>query len=81
MSFNSVYLGHDSTKNLNDGYKYHIESVRIPEERLRLYQRGDLVGPHDIALIRLTEDVKFTPLIIAPVSTDQTKKKTTKLLH
>ena len=38
---------------MEDGYRYDIESVRMPQERItHVYQQGDVVGPYDIALVR-----------------------------
>ncbi|XP_023335642.1 uncharacterized protein LOC111706926 isoform X2 [Eurytemora carolleeae] len=54
--------------NRRDGTRtYEIESVRQPEERIKLYKRGSLAGPFDAALIRTTEYVIFEPNKIMPV--------------
>ena len=48
-------------------HRYEIESVRTAQGRLDRYQAGLDWGPYDIALLRLTADVKFIPQQIAPV--------------
>ena len=63
-----VYLGLFKRDQLNDGYKYTIESVRIPAERIQMYKSAALAGPWDIALIKLSKYVTFIPHKVAPVS-------------
>ena len=49
---------------------YHIESVRQPKARIELIGKDGekaFQGPHDIALIRLKENVVFVPRKITPV--------------
>ena len=53
---------------MNEAYKYSIESVRVPAERIQLYKTGATAGPWDIALIRLRDSVPFIPHKVAPVS-------------
>ena len=46
---------------------YHIESVRIPSERVELYKRKKMSGPFDISLIKLRERVIFIPMKVGPI--------------
>ena len=41
---------------------------RQPMERIELYNQRRFAGPHDIALIRTTKTVVFTPGKIMPVN-------------
>ena len=66
-------LGLFKRDQLNEGYKYSIESVRVPKERIQLYKTGALAGPWDIALIRLRDSVPFIPHKVPPVSLNISK--------
>ena len=46
---------------------YHIESVRIPSERVELYKKKKMSGPFDISLIKLRESVIFIPMKVGPI--------------
>ena len=58
--------------------RYEIESVRQPKERIDMYRNdpfdreriqtgAKMIGPYDVALLRLTTGVTFTPGKLAPV--------------
>ena len=57
-------------------HHFEVEYVRIPDERLALYQRwkkekrdpGSWAAPADIALFRLNSEVTYIPHVVAPVS-------------
>ena len=41
--------------------------VRVPAERIKMYSKGILVGPNDIALVKLERKVTLIPGRIGPV--------------
>ena len=55
-------------------HHFEVEYVRIPDERLAMYQRwrndpdASWSGPADIALFRLSREVTYIPNVVAPVS-------------
>ena len=72
-------LGLTSRSQINDTTRrYEIESVRQPKERIDMYRNdpfdreriqtgAKMIGPYDVALLRLTTGVTFTPGKLAPV--------------
>ena len=53
---------------------FKIQSVRVPKERINLYKKNILVGPFDIALIKLKTKVTFIENIITPVKDHSSNK-------
>ena len=52
-----------------NSYRYEIESVRVPKERIKMYREEEsFIGPNDIALIKLETEIVFIPNKIMPVS-------------
>jgi len=62
-----VYFGIVDKNILEEGFMYHIESVRIPLERVELYKKKKMSGPFDISLIKLRESVIFIPMKVGPI--------------
>ena len=52
-----------------NSYRYEIESVRVPKERIKMYREEEsFIGSNDIALIKLKTKIVFIPNKIMPVS-------------
>ena len=62
-----IYIGLMDTKHIDNAAEYVIESVQIPEGRVKLYDREVVVGPDDVALVRTTQPIIFEENKIAPV--------------
>ena len=67
-----VYLGLTDKSKTAFTHKYQIESVRVPRQRIAMYQRNIIAGPWDISLLRLREKVTFVTRLVAPVSGEDT---------
>ena len=77
----SIFLGLTSRSQTKDSTRrYEIESVRQPKERIDMYENdpfdrvkkpedegAQMIGPYDLALVRLTTDVTFIPEKLVPV--------------
>ena len=62
-----IFIGLMDTNHFDNAAEYVIESVQIPEGRVKLYDQEVVVGPEDVALVRTTQPIIFEENKIAPV--------------